>query len=88
MIKPVSNGSSGIGGLILLFCIAALLAGVLFDVLSRDDSGFALAAQPGSRAVLGAAVAVAVVLAAHGMRLALGRKRRPDSEGGDAGAQS
>jgi len=83
MIKPVSNSSSGIGGLVLLFCIAALLAGILFDVLSRPNAGFVLASQPGSRAVLGAAVAVATMLVAHGMRWALGRKRTADTEGGD-----
>lgn len=86
MIKPAPN-SNGIGGLVLLFCIAALLAGVLFDVLNQDDNGFALAQQPGSRAVLGAAVAVAAILLAHGVRWALARQRNPDKEDGDAGAR-
>lgn len=88
MIKPAATSSNGIGGLILLFCIVALLAGVLFDALSADDSSFALASQPGSRAVLGAAIAVAAMLVAHGVRFVLGRKRKADSEGGDAGAHS
>jgi hypothetical protein len=87
MIKPAPN-SSGIGGVVLLFCIAALLAGVFFDVLNPDDSGFPLAQQPGSRAFLGAGVAVAAVLLAYAVRLALARKRNPDAEGGDAGAHS
>lgn len=86
MIKPAPN-SNGIGGLVLLFCIAALLAGVLFDVLNPDDNGFALAQQPGSRAVLGAGVAAVAILLAHGVRLALARKRNPDEEGGDAGTR-
>lgn len=84
MIKPTPTSSSGVGGLILLFCVVGLLAGVLFDVLNTSDGGFALASQPGSRAVLGAAVAIAVVLVAHGMRFALGRARKIE-EGDDAG---
>ena len=84
MIKPASTSSNGVGGLVLLFCIAALLLGVLLGVLNADDGGFALASQPGSRAVLGAAVAIGAVLVAHGMRFVLGRARKAE-EGDDAG---
>ena len=87
MIKPASH-SNGIGGLILLFCVVALLAGVLFDVLDTNDTGFALASQRGSRAVLGAGIAVAAMLIAYGMRFVLGRARKPEQEGDDAGAHS
>ena len=87
MIKPAPT-SSGIGGLVLLFCIVALLAGLLFDAFNPDQSGFRIASQLGSRAVLGAAAAVAAVLTAHGLRLALARKRKPEEEGGDAGASA
>ena len=80
MIKAPPPKSRGIAGLLLLFCVAGGAAGLGFDVFGDMGQRFGVAAQPGARAVLGLGVAAVLVLAAHAMRWALGR-RRHDEQG-------
>lgn len=80
MIKPPPPKSTGIAGLALLFCVVALAAGVGFDVMSGGDNRLGFAAQPGARAVLGVAVAVAIVILARLFRVLLARPLEPEGE--------
>ena len=75
---PPRGGAAGV-----VFLIAIVLggAGLAFDLL-HHQRGFWLGAEPGARAVIGAAAAVIVIAAAHGVRLLLGRAHR-SKEGGD-----
>lgn len=81
MIKPAPPPTRGIAGLLLLFCGAALVAGLGADLL-LSGSRFSVIAEPGGRAVLGVGVAAGAVLVAHAMRLIFGRS---DEERRDAG---
>lgn len=83
MIRPTPPRPSGIAGLLFLFCVVCLIAGVGFDAISDSDVRFGLASQPGARAMIGVAVAVGAVVLGHALRLVLGRKSK--GEGGDAG---
>jgi len=74
MTKPISPSRGGIAGLLLLFCVAGGGAGLAFDFASNSDRGFWLLEAPGMRAAIGAGVAVIMVLAAHLLRLSLGRR--------------
>lgn len=80
MIKPAPEQPRGVAGLALLFCGAALIAGLGFDFLLGDSARFSVIGEPGGRAVLGVGVAAAVVLLAHAMRLALGKPPRGEGE--------
>lgn len=83
MIKPAPAPKRGISGLLLLFCIVALVAGVGFEFLVDMPPRFSVVAQPGGRAVLGIGVVAALVLLAHAMRVVLARGR-----GGDDGSHA
>ncbi|MFT3726297.1 MAG: hypothetical protein QM759_00520 [Terricaulis sp.] len=74
MNKPISPSRGGIAGMLLLFCVAGGGAGLAFDFLSDNGPGFWVLEMPGARALLGAAVALVLVLLAHVLRLLLGRK--------------
>lgn len=74
MIKPPPPKSRGVAGVWLLFCVSALAAGLGFDLFGEMGPRFSIAAQPGARALLGLGVAVVLVLVAHALRWALGRK--------------
>ncbi len=80
MIKPPPPKSTGIAWLALLFCVVALAAGVGFDMLSNSDNRRGLLTQPGARAVLGVAIAVAAIVAARLFRIVLGRRIEPEGE--------
>lgn len=79
MIKPAPPKPRGIAGVLLIFCVAAGVAGLGFDLMLGGGGRFSIAAEPGARAVLGIGVAALLVICAHVMRLVLGRK--PDAEG-------
>jgi hypothetical protein len=81
MIKPAPPKTRGIAGLVLLFCVAALIAGVGFDFMIEAGPRVNVIAQPGGRAVLGVGVAAVMVLLAHVMRLALGQRPRANEDG-------
>jgi hypothetical protein len=74
MTKPISPSRGGIAGMLLLFCVAGGGAGLAFDFLSDSGQDFWVLQAPGVRALFGVAVALALVVAAHALRLLLGRK--------------
>jgi hypothetical protein len=74
MTKSISPSRGGIAGMLLLFCVAGGGAGLAFDFLTDNGPGFWILQMPGARGVLGVAVAIVLVLAAHAFRLLLGRK--------------
>lgn len=76
MIKPAPPQPRGIAGLVFLFCGVALIVGLGFDLALGPSERFSVVSLPGGRAVLGVGVAAAIVLVAHGMRFALGRRPR------------
>ncbi len=78
--KPQGGGAAA---MLFLFCIAGGGAGLAFDLALNPDRGFWFGAQPGARAVIGAAAAVFVVLAGYAARLLLGRR---DAKGGGDGS--
>jgi hypothetical protein len=73
MIAPTPPSKRGISGMLLLFCVVALAAGLGFEFLTEMPPRFSVVAQPGGRAVLGVGVVAALVLLAHVMRLLLTR---------------
>lgn len=81
MIKPAPPKVRGIAGLVILFCVVALIVGVGFDFATDTGPRPNVIAQPGGRAVLGLGVATVMVLLAHLMRVALGLTSRGDEEG-------
>ncbi len=81
MIKPPPPRSTGIAGLVFLFCIAAGVAGLGLDLLLGLPSRMGLADQPGARAVLGVGVAAGLVLCAHALRFLLGRLSDAEERG-------
>ena len=64
---------SGAAGMLFLFAIALGGAGLAFDLALNHERGFWIGAEPGARAVIGAAAGIFVVAAAHIVRLLLGR---------------
>ena len=61
-------------GLTVLFSVAALLLGTGLDFATASGPRFWIDDQPGGLALLGGGVALAVVVIAHIVRLALGRR--------------
>jgi hypothetical protein len=74
MTKPISPSRGGIAGMLLLFCVAGGGAGLAFDFLSDSGQDFWILQAPGMRALIGAAVGALLLVAAHILRLLLGRK--------------
>ena len=73
-------------GLTVLFSLAALLLGTGLDFATASGSRFWIDEQPGALALLGAGVALAVVVLAHAVRLILGRRVETDTGKRDADA--
>src|SRR5262249_49168093 len=84
MIARTPPPKSGIAGVLLVFCIAALLAGIGFDLGAGARTRFWIGDQVGAAAAIGGAAAVFAVIAARVARLALGRSQ----ESSDASADS
>lgn len=82
MIKPAPPPKRGIAGMLLLFCVVAMVAGLGFEfLLDPPPPRFSVIVQPGGRTVLGIGVVAVLVLLAHAMRAVLA-VREPG--GGDA----
>jgi hypothetical protein len=75
------HGRAGFG-LALLLCAAAALLGTGLDFATASGARFWFDQQPGALALLGAAIAVAVVVVAHCVRLLLGRRVSADGASG------
>lgn len=66
---------SGIAGVLFVFCLAALIAGLGFDLGTGARTHFWIGDQPGAAAAIGVVAALFALAAAHVARLLLGRKR-------------
>lgn len=73
-------------GLTVLFNLAALLLGTGLDFATASGPRFWIDEAPGGLALLGAGIALGVVLIAHAVRLALGRRVASDKGERDADA--
>jgi hypothetical protein len=81
---PSSPRRSNLTGVLVVFCVAALIAGIGFDFGAGAHPGFWIGDQVGAAAAIGVAGAVFAVVVARVMRLLLGRKEGS----GDAGLHS
>ncbi|MEZ5996006.1 MAG: hypothetical protein R3C25_09640 [Hyphomonadaceae bacterium] len=77
----------GIWGMLLLFCAAALLAGLALDIGAGARADFWIAAQAGAPSALGAGVAVFAIVASRLAGMAHGQ-RETKRRGGDADADA
>lgn len=74
MTRP-RDARGGVAAILLTFAVALGGAGLAFDLLLSHERGFWAGAEPGARALIGAATGVAMVGVAHLMRLLLGRRK-------------
>lgn len=77
---PPARG--GVAGMALLFSVAVGAVGLLVDFMTDPAGSRWLLTQPGARAALGVAVALALLACVHVVTALLGR--RADDGGGDA----
>jgi hypothetical protein len=80
---PPPTRAKGISGLVLLFCVTALAAGLAFDFTTARNAWW-LGATAGAAAIIGVAAALLVVMAGHLLRLALRGRGKDDKGGRDA----
>lgn len=66
---------SAISGVLLVFCLAALIGGLGFDLVLGARSNFWIADQPAAATAIGVAAALFAIGAGLLGRLFLGRKR-------------
>lgn len=83
MSRTLPPPRSGITGLLLVFCITALLVGVGFDLGAGARLRFWIGDQPAAAMAVGVAAVLFAILAAQVARVALGRRQQKD-EAGDA----
>lgn len=81
---PSPSPRGGAAAMFFLFCIAGGAAGLGFDFALNPAHAFWIGAQPGARALLGAIVALFVIVAARFSRLLLARATQARG-GRDAG---
>lgn len=79
---------SGVTGLLLVFSIAALIAGLGFDLGAGSRVRFWIGDQPASAAAIGVASVLFAVLAAHAARLVLARRKPAEEESHDASSHT
>jgi hypothetical protein len=84
MITRAPPPKSGITGVLLVFCVAAVLTGLGFDFGAGAHTKFWIGDQPGAATAIGVAAAVFAVVAARVARIVLGRAQGDN----DAGAHS
>ncbi|MGD9982177.1 MAG: hypothetical protein AB7H66_15190 [Hyphomonadaceae bacterium] len=75
---------SGITGVLLVFCIAAVLAGLGFDFGAGARTDFWIGDQTGAAAAIGLATAVFAVVASRVARIVFGRVQGSSDAGPDA----
>ena len=80
MKKLAPPPRSGVTGLLLVFSIAALLAGLGFDLIGGSRMRFWIGDQPAAAAAVGVAGVLFAVIAAHAMRFVLHSRRKPEDE--------
>ena len=68
---------SGLTGLLFVFCLAGLLAGLGFDLAAGARATFWIGAQPGAAAMIGVAAVVFAVVAARLAQMLFARKGEP-----------
>lgn len=83
MTRPLPPRAKGISGLVLLFCVTALAAGLGFDFMTERNAWW-LGAEHGAAAVIGLAAAAFTVLVGHLLRFLL--QRRDPVEAGESDA--
>ncbi|MBP6688930.1 MAG: hypothetical protein KA153_02975 [Hyphomonadaceae bacterium] len=83
--RKTSTPRSGVTGVLFVFCLAALIAGLAFDLAGGVRVHFWIGDQPGAAAAVGVAVVLFVVLAGQAARFVLGRWDRV-TEGSDDGS--
>lgn len=66
---------SGVSGVLFVFCLAALLAGLGFDLGAGARAHFWIGDQPAAAAAIGVSATLFAIVAALLGRLLLGRKR-------------
>lgn len=76
---------SGVTGVLFVFCLAALIAGLGFDIAGGVRVHFWIGDQPGAAAAVGIAAVLFVVLAGQAARFVLGRREKA-AEGSDDGS--
>lgn len=81
MTDDLQPPRGGAAGLWLLFCAVGGGAGLAFDLILNPGRGFWLGAEPGARAVIGAAVALFAAAAAYIIRAVLARRVVSDAKG-------
>jgi hypothetical protein len=89
MTKRAPRPRGGIFGLLLVFCLTALLAGLGFDVGASARARFWIGDQPAAALAVGVAATLLAILSAWAARAVLGRKaRHGDGGSSDASAHS
>lgn len=83
MSRTLPPPRSGITGLLLVFCITALLVGFGFDLGMGARLRFWIGDQPAAATAVGVAAVLFAILAAQTARVVLGKRRQKD-EAADA----
>lgn len=88
MTRPPPPPRSSAVGLLLVFCLTALVVGIGFDLGASARVRFWIGDQPGAAAAIGAAAALFTILAALGARAVLGRATEQGKDSTDASADT
>ena len=88
MMKREPHPRGGIFGLLLVFCLTALLAGLGFDMGASARAHFWIGDQPAAAFAVGVAATLFAILSAWAARAVLGRKAHSDGGSGDASSHS
>jgi hypothetical protein len=87
MSRQAHRPRGGIFGLLFVFCLTALLAGLGFDLGGSARAHFWIGDQPAAAFAVGVAATLFAILAAWAARAVLGRKT-PGEHGGSSDAGS
>jgi hypothetical protein len=86
MKRDLTPQRGGIAGLLLVFCLAALIGGLAVDYLASARGGFWIDAQFGAAAAVGAGAAAFALVSARVTRLLFGR--RYEAQRGESSAHA